>query len=330
MNINNNLRLAYDYYTYLLLNRRVGHNKPKKSFSTNLFVKAYHYSTLFLFLNFFNTIDYLKYKYFNKPIIEHKHLYEGFNKEQSIGLETLKLFKQSLNMRLLLNKNIIHLCGFISHLYVDPSKPLDYLKLFALSLLSAPCYRNIHEIIINKHFGGSVNIIPLVTTFKLSVPYYYVLSTCDNFIVICFYFSLLNYMKKNVLNKKEEVIIYEDHLAMFKETIKNNPTFNRIEELYRHGVLKEFGVYDEYLYTYMPGLIFAAGVITALVYTPVDYLLQSYLFDGKNIRAFRNTIFENKELVLNRLYIVSWMNFFRFSFQYGIFFMINELYKVVN
>jgi hypothetical protein len=333
--MNINLRLACDYYIHLLIESKINKKtEPKEKLSKNIPLKSYQYSTLFLYINFFNTIDYLKYKYFNKPVIEHKHLYEGkfvsnigFNKEQSLGLETLRLFKQSLNINLLLNKNLIYALGFFSHIWIDPKTLFDYLKLFTLSLFSAPLYRNIHDIIINKHFNEHITITKL-KTFKLTVPYYYILAVCDNFLAISFYMALIKYMKSNVIIQKEAVV-YEDHLALYNETIQKNETFRRIDDLYKKGVFKEKGGYDVYLYDYMPGLVMIAGVITTLVYSPVDYMLQSYLFEG-NKKSFKNVIFENKEMVMNRTYIVGWMNFFRFTFQYGMFIIINELFKILK
>jgi hypothetical protein len=83
MNTNNNIKLTYDYYIYLLLNKDLLRKNKEENMDQqikwNWIIKTYQYTTMFLYINFYNTVDYLKYKYFNTPIVEAKHLYEGIN-----------------------------------------------------------------------------------------------------------------------------------------------------------------------------------------------------------------------------------------------------------
>ena len=60
---NEKFKICLDYYNHLLVSSR----KPKSDslpYSHYIF-KGYRYFTLFLFFNFFNSLDNIKYKYFN-------------------------------------------------------------------------------------------------------------------------------------------------------------------------------------------------------------------------------------------------------------------------
>jgi hypothetical protein len=119
-------------------------------------------------------------------------------------------------------------------------------------------------------------------------------------------------------------------LELYEDTVRKNKIFNRINELYKIGVLRDKEKLDDYLAGQMLGVAALAGILTALVYIPVDFIMQAQLFEKTNLGNIKNLVFQNSDLFWNRCYIIMWTNLFRFTFQYGFIFMISELYTHQN
>ena len=150
---------------------------------------------------------------------------------------------------------------------------------------------------------------------KLNNLQYSIISIIDNYLIIVLYFKILNFFKNNISLGYS----YDDEInKIFIESVSNE-RLKKLEYIYPNNDIR-----FQYLNYILPISVLMTGLTCTILYSPIDYIIQSKIYN----RSFNNNIFvvENYQKIVFTVV----PNFFRFSAQYGIVYLINEIFKTTQ
>ncbi len=192
---------------------------------------------------------------------------------------------------------------------MTPNKLSDYFKAFIISgIFPFVFYQRLYSNFKNESFNNS-NIFKI----RFNSFQYALISIIDNYLIILLYFKILNFYKEKITFRYDS---YDQEIdKLFNETVSNE-RLKKLEVLYNTDDKAKL-----YLNNNLPIFVLLTGLTCTFIYSPVDYIIQSILYQ----KSLSNKLFvpDNYQKII----FTVMPNFFRFTVQYGLVIIMNELHK---